>query len=223
MTSKFRHMPAKPGNAACDKAYTILTNAHAVASSFYHSYTQLRVGKSRGTTTDEEQDLLRAMLVFASAGLDSLVKQLVRDALRPVIERSEGADAQFRLFVQTKIKRGDGLSDRLIADVLVSRKPRDSLLDVLINEITSESLQSAEQIFRVAAAFDIATSVICPDIKAFKDVFKVRNQIIHEMDVAFDQSNRTRRPRKHADMVSFTNSLFDVSARFLSAADQKLA
>ncbi|OJU33966.1 MAG: hypothetical protein BGN99_28110 [Alphaproteobacteria bacterium 65-37] len=163
------------------------------------------------------------MLVFASAGLDSLVKQLVRDALRPVIERSEGADAQFRLFVQTKIKRGDGLSDRLIADVLVSRKPRDSLLDVLINDITSESLQSAEQIFRVAAAFDIATSVICPDIKAFKDVFKVRNQIIHEMDVAFDQSNRTRRPRKHADMVSFTNTLFDVSARFLSAADQKLA
>jgi hypothetical protein len=225
MSSKFNHSPSKPASSLCEKAYAILTNAHGVASSFYHSYQQLRGQKTGGTTTDEEQDLLRAVLVFASAGLDSLVKQLVRDALRAVVDKSEGADAQFRIFVQSKIKRGDGISDRLIADVLVSRRPRDSLLDLLVNDITAESLQSAEQIFRVAAAFDIATPAICPDAKAvngLKEVFRVRNQIIHEMDVAFDQSNRSRRPRKHADMVSHANTLFDVSARFLGETDKKL-
>jgi hypothetical protein len=40
-----------------------------------------------GALTDAEQDLLRAMLVFAAAGLDSLLKQLIRDALHNLAAR----------------------------------------------------------------------------------------------------------------------------------------
>lgn len=34
-----------------------------------------------GRTSDQDQDLLRAMLVFASAGADAAMKSLIRDAL----------------------------------------------------------------------------------------------------------------------------------------------
>jgi hypothetical protein len=39
----------------------------------------------RGMSTDEEQDLLRAMLVTAAPGLDAMTKQLIRDALPKVV------------------------------------------------------------------------------------------------------------------------------------------
>lgn len=209
-------VPARPGSAECDKAYSILGSARTAANSFLHAYQTSRQG-TRGTSTDEQQDLLRAMLIFSCAGLDSLIKQLIRDALPVVVNREKGADVKFREFVHSKTSRGDGVSEKLIANVLASREPRKELIELLVRDLTGDSLQSAEQIFKVAAFFDIPTRDICSSIDGLKAVFVVRNQIGHEMDIAFDQPNRSRRPRSQGDMVKHTNTVFDLSDKFLAA------
>lgn len=213
---------ARPGSVECDKAYSILVSAHTAAKSFFHAFQTSRAG-NRGTSTDEQQDLLRAMLIFSSAGLDALIKQLIRDALPAVVNREKGADVKFREFVHAKTSRGDSASDKLIASLLSSRNPRDELLELLVRDLTGDSLQSAEQIFKVASFFDIPTRDICGSIEALKAVFVVRNQIGHEMDVAFDQPNRSRRPRSQADMVKHTNALFELSAKFLAQVHLRIS
>lgn len=76
----------------------------------YHFLTYIKkceVQKTEDTPTDEEQDILRAMLIFSSAGLDSMVKQLIRDALPEIIRKSEGAFEMFKTHIERKMKRGD--------------------------------------------------------------------------------------------------------------------
>ena len=78
-------------------------------NNFYRVYQESRIG-SKGSTTHEQQDLLRAMLVFACSGLDSVVKQLIKDSLPKVIERdlrNEGARKEFQKFVERRIKKVD--------------------------------------------------------------------------------------------------------------------
>lgn len=69
--SKFHHDPEKPRNSQCQNAFSILCSAHLASSSFLDIFEKTR-GQKKGTSTDEEQDLLRAMLAFASAGLDAM-------------------------------------------------------------------------------------------------------------------------------------------------------
>lgn len=76
--SRFSHYPERPRSGDCSNAYTILCNSHDTASSFLETFEAVRSARNaRGAPTDEEQDLLRACVVFAGAGLDSMVKQLV--------------------------------------------------------------------------------------------------------------------------------------------------
>lgn len=173
--------------------------------------------------TDEEQDLLRAMLAFASAGLDSMVKQLIRDALPLVVQVNEAATIMFKTFIERRIRTPDGLDHKLLADVLGDKHPRSRLIQVLVDDLTSRSLQSTEEILKAAAAFDIKSSQISTDPRRLTDVFRVRNQIAHEMDVDFTLPNRSRRPRAKNVMVGHTNEIFAIAKNFLTKVDAKLA
>ena len=80
-------MPASIGapelsSAELSDTLLIWEKARDAASSFLAAFTQSRRarGSPRGTSTDAEQDMLRAALVFAGAGLDAVVKQLLADA-----------------------------------------------------------------------------------------------------------------------------------------------
>ena len=71
--SRFQHYPNRPATEATQNAFTILCSTHNAASSFLDIFEATRrTRKAKGTPTDEEQNLLRAMLVFAGAGLDSM-------------------------------------------------------------------------------------------------------------------------------------------------------
>ena len=179
--------------------------------------------KAKGMPTDEEQDLLRAMLLFASAGLDSLAKQLVRDALPTVLEKSPGATKMFKTFVERRLKSGDGIDHRLLADVIGDQKPRTRLVELLIDELTSRSLQSTEELLRVGSYFDIPSNQITDDAGRLTEIFRARNQIAHEMDVDFTQLNRSRRPRANQMMTDYTNEIFGVANSFLSGVDSRLS
>ena len=55
------------------RARTVMEHARLSQKTFLAVFDALRTGRTPkgGMTTDQEQDVLRAMLVFAAAGLDS--------------------------------------------------------------------------------------------------------------------------------------------------------
>ena len=223
MPARFQYAPQRPENSLCQNSYLILCNAHDASSSFLEIFDTVRRSRhARGTPTDEEQDLLRAMLTFASAGLDSLVKQLVRDTLPDVIDKNPGAGEIFRTHIERRIVRGEGIDHRLLADVLSNQEPRSRLIEILIQDLTSQSLQSTDQLLRVGAFFDIPSKEIARNPNHLSDIFHARNQIVHEMDIDFDQPNRNRRPRARQTMMTYTNTIFQVSNAFLKDVDRRL-
>ena len=221
MESRFELFPSGTYHPCCAKAVTILENAHFTASSFLSTFESERQG-ARGTTSDNQQDLLRAMLTFASSGLDSMIKQLVTDALPAVIDRREGAQEQFRKFVEGRLRRADGPDYSFVAGVMANPDPCLYLVGALVKHLTSRSLQSVEEVLRVGSYFDIPSPPLIPDPDATKKIFSARNEIVHEMDIDFERSNRNRRPRKVRDMTAKTNALFAVAQRFLKEVDQRL-
>jgi hypothetical protein len=219
----FNHFPDTPKSAACKNAYWILVAGHESASSFLDIFQSGRQQRgAKGTATDEEQDLLRAMLMFAASTLDSMMKQLVRDALPVVIERQVGARNQLQAFVARALKRKDPCDFELIAQLMIEDSPRQSAIQELVAELTSSSLQSSEQVLRTAAFFDIPSDKVTSDPRGLQTIFRRRNQMAHEMDVDFEQSNRSRRSRAKQAMVDDTNTLFLVAQKFLSEVDLRV-
>ncbi|MGY3215289.1 hypothetical protein [Mucilaginibacter sp. HD30] len=53
----------------------------------------------------EKEDLLRAMFVFTTGGLDSIIKQAIKDALPWLIDINKGAENMFLGFVEKDIQR----------------------------------------------------------------------------------------------------------------------
>jgi hypothetical protein len=129
MASLFNHFPEKPTSQSCEYSYLILCNAHDASSSFLDIFNATRRARNaRGTATDEEQDLLRAMLTFSSAGLDSMVKQLIVDTLPLVVDRSEGASESFKSFIEKRLYKSEEIDHKLIAEVLCDKTPRQRLM-----------------------------------------------------------------------------------------------
>jgi hypothetical protein len=222
-SSHFAH-PSPPSCEACADAHAILCNANDSARSFLATFDTVRKTRNaKGTPTDEEQDLLRAMVLFASAGLDSMVKQLIRDGLPAIVERDEGATLRFKDFIEKRLRDGEGGSRRFLADILGDQNPRKRLLLELVSDLTSNSLQSAEELLKVASYFNIPSERITKDIAQLKNIFLIRNQIGHEMDIDFSQTNRSRRPRARDKMIEYATELLRIAAAFLAEVDAKQA
>lgn len=220
--SMFYNYPKRPASNECDNAFIILCNAHDASSSFLDIFETTRKGrKAKGTPTDEEQDLLRAMLAFASSGLDSMIKQLIKDSLRSVIDRNAGAAESFSTYIEKKIVKDDDLDHRLIARALCDVTPRGRLIDELLRDLTSGSLQAKDAIYRAGSFFDIPSKELSRNPDQLQKVFECRNEIIHEMDVDFAQKNRNRRPRRKQTMIDNTNVIFEVANNFLESVDSR--
>ena len=164
------------------------------------------------------------MLAFACAGLDSMIKQVVRDALESVIDRSEGAHGNFRVYVEKRLARQGTLDPKFLAGVLTGTDPRTVLIAELVgeSELTSQSLQSKDQVLRAASFFDIPSNALTSDIRLLDRIFQARNQISHEMDVDLNQPNRNRRPRRKNAMISHTETILQLANAFLVEVDQRL-
>jgi len=150
-----------------------------------------------------------------------MIKQLVRDALPKVIDNNEGAAAQFRNFVEKKIGQDPRFSVEIIALSITSRTPREQTLNRFITVLTQESLQSKDQIFQIAAIFDIPSKDIYSKPDDLRDVFKTRNKIIHELDIDMSDGTRTRVARSKKELVKCVNVIFESASAFLGEVDRR--
>lgn len=224
--------PPAPRHEACEKAYLILKYAHDTSESLLDAFSRLH-GGGRGAPTDEQQDLLRAMVVFAGAGIDAMTKQLIRDALPVMVETVPDARQRVEKLVPRHLRRGGGDADdetdislsvnpQRLAKVLLASSPQAGLVELLIGDLTAGSLQSADELYRVASYLGIDRTSLGATDAPLRAVFDCRNKLIHEMDIDFSQPNRNRFPRRRNDMVTHTRTILDVSRSILGAVDAQL-
>ncbi len=137
-----------------------------------------------------KQNILRSIILFSCAGIDAIVKQLILESLEWVIERDEGAQHQFRQYVNRKLKKDIGEKLSLLTDIVTAKDSRRLLINLLRQDLSFDSLQNTEQLFRVAEHFNIRTNELVDkeDEQILKKAFAARNIIVHQMDVKFDKT-----------------------------------
>jgi hypothetical protein len=181
----------------------------------------------RGISTDEEHDLLRAMLVTAASGLDSMLKQLIKDALPTLIQREGRPLEELEKFIKRRIRvdaeakvPSEGAS--FLAHVLVAPSTQSRVIEEYVSFLTKGSLQSVSELERIATALDLARNEVNIDENTLKDIFEARNKIVHELDINFDAARRNRNVRGEAKMRAYTNTLIALAEQVLESVDKKL-
>ena len=83
----------------------------------------------RGRMPENEADLLRAAVVFAGAGLDATLKELIRDTLPLLLECNDQARDKFEEFAADRLRTGDTVDAKVLARYLTSSDPRNRLIE----------------------------------------------------------------------------------------------
>lgn len=177
----------------------------------------------------EAVDSLRAALLFASAGLDTSLKRLVRHSIHDLVELDANVDTQFQKWATQRMSNGDGgiVDTKTLVQILLARgrTPRDSLLSSWIYQLTDASAQSAERVTELAQALGVTEKNLRKRISptaskepsVLQEAFTARNEIAHEMDIT-DPDAETRKPlesisryRKLDDISNWCVELLDVT------------
>lgn len=185
-------------NSETFAAYSYLGSAQASVESALDSaflsrnLKRVAAGKEmRGAMGDSEQDLLRAALVFAAAGLDAALKRLVRDALPTLAGYNKVTRDELHRFAESHI-RGDAVSvdPKALIRVLMADEasPRDVLVEAWSTELTEGSMQSVERVNEVVTALGITDATLRKRIARsgdtkLRDAFRERNLVVHELDL----------------------------------------
>ena len=214
----------------CNNAALILKYAHDSTAALLKAFelTRKTRGRPRGMTTDEEQDLLRAMLAMAAAGMDAVTKQLIADALPELIGKDAEVRGGLETFVSRQI-RGEGEiaevagGRKFLARVLAASSQQAQVIEDYVLELVRGSLQSAGELTRVARALGVEQRSLGVDMRTLDAIFEIRNKIVHELDINLDADRRKRNIRGVTDMISYSEALIRVSENIIAAVDAKLA
>lgn len=208
------------------KASSILGYAHESVSGYLDAFDSMRAGK-RGASTDEEQDLLRGMLIFSAAGLDGMTKELIRNSV-PALIRSGHDQVRKGLerFVAREIAKGtEEVSDhgvKFLSRLFTAENHQQRAIEEYVYELTGSSLQSGRELVKAVAALGHNPGALGVVESDLQNIFAIRNMIIHELDIDFDAPRRNRKQRGREEMISYSNILLDVGERILVAVDREL-
>jgi hypothetical protein len=218
-------LPLEPDDSQFYPEFGIILRTVDAVNSFHYVYKTSRTGTKAGPSTHAQQDLYRAMLIFACAGLDIFVKQLIKTKLPKLIVADKAAEAKFKEHVRRGLSKDDKAVLNTVALALIDRNPRDIFLTDYLESMTCESLQSVEELHRVSEASGLNTKLLFDADKrnVLRDAFTVRNQIIHEMDITVSNDaakttgHRTRRQRRADFMEKHTRAILDLAQDLFSA------
>jgi hypothetical protein len=225
-----RKVLSSGGPTQTAKARAILRYAHDSAEALLAAFESVRLARNagRGRSTDEEQDLLRAMLVMSAAGLDSSLKQLIRDCVPDLARVHETVAAELEKYA-TRQLRGDreepetAASTTFLAKLLVAESLRDALLERYVLSLTGASLQSAQELARTCNALAVDPSAVGVRVPDLRPIFTARNRIIHELDIDFGTGIRNRFPRSRQSMIDYSNKLLEIGEEIIKAVECNLA
>ena len=180
--------------SAYDSVEAVLTNLATL-----RELRRQQTGDIRGRLPAHEEDLLRAAVVFTGAGIDATLKQLIRDTLPTLLETSSQAHDKFESFAADRLGISEIADTKMIARYLTSQNPRERLIEDYIYALTGGSLQSADEVQKVAGALGIDDATLRQRITGLRSLFVARNQISHELDL--------QRPERQGDRARRTRSI----------------
>jgi len=225
-------MPEGIAHDATDKSQRYLEGAHEAVEAVFDTLYKIRQlrkaegGGIQGQLTNNENDQLRAAIVFSGAGLDATLKQMIRDTLPMLLEAgNEQAHKKFEDFAHERLGTGEIADTQAIARYLTSASPRERLIEDYIYELTGSSLQSSEEVQKVAGALGVDDKDLRKKIGELKPLFTARNEISHELDLQSPEKpgDRTRRSRPINQTKDICYSAFEVGQLIVNAVGAQLA
>lgn len=176
-------------------------------------------GSKKGRRAQLEVDLLRAALVFSSAGIDASMTRLVNDAGRNLIRvTGTGAQAQFREFLKQSIPNKS--MDSGLRDVLLDLDIEDSVLAYYLSQKTKASFQGSSDLRkRVVTVLGLpADTLTQPDMDELDKFFDARNKIVHGMDFTKNFGKSTaRHSREIGQVTKQCHSALNIAAKLINA------
>ena len=222
-------MPTKqPTPEETDRAETVLTQAKISIKHFREAFATVRKArKASGPPTAGEQDLIRASLTFAAAGLDSTIKELIKGSVRSLAEHDAEVQRGLEEYAKRQLKDDkDGTLAKngasFLAKILVSTSPYDQLLENYTQHLTGSSLQSVDELFKASSALGIKVGIVNSKSKELREIFQIRNLIIHELDVRFDDGKKARNSRTKKGLDEMSDLLLNVAKEYIKAVNAKL-
>jgi len=160
-------------------------------------------------------------MVFAGAGLDSTLKELIRSSIRPVALGNQQAREKFKRFTAEHLAAVDGPIDRsTLAKILVSPHGiQEELFARYERNLTGGSLQSASQVATVRGALGINDREIRERVKdgsLLAQMFGARSEIIHELDLV----PAGRHSRKLSHVRNFAREALEVCQEIVNAVSR---
>ena len=222
-------LASAPAHEEAEDAHKILEYALEASTSLLKAFDASRSARraTGGNTTTEEQDLLRAMLVFAGAGLDASVKRLIESCLPVLARRASGVREALEGFAARRLRdesSTSGASARgyaLLASAISSPTPQAAVVRAYVDDLIGSSLQSVDRVFEALSALGIQKEVAV-DREQLKTVFIARNNIVHEMDMDLSEKNRYRTTRRRDPMIAGVNTLLTLGWNIVGAVDKQL-
>ena len=213
-----------------NRAQRYLASAYdSVFSLYEETYPVVRAQRTgaRGRLTHAEQDIFRAGVVFAGAGVDTVFKEAMRSSIAIQVERSDGAREKFLDFVTQFIQAGPSIDVRHLAALLTAANPSRALMDAYIEKLTGSSLQSVSQVTSAMSALGLHDERdLFRDARSLNSLFRVRNEIAHELDMTPQSvGGRGARRRRERSMTSYRNMCHDglnFTQRVLNALDPRV-
>lgn len=160
-------------------------------------------------------------------GVDAALKQAIRDCFEYLLEANKQVREGFERFIRKRIGgEGDVLElasgAKFLAQVLAEKNPRVKLIEEYVRELTGESLQSADEILRATAALGLENKTLGLDILRLKEIFQIRNKIIHELDLDLNAPKRKRKVRSQADLLDNADFMLATIKKLLEELDKSL-
>ncbi len=195
-----------------------------------YSETTVNAQRFLASAFDTVEDLLSALDVvrtYSGAGLDSSLKQLLRDALpRLLREPDSQASKELLAYSTRRIAATQSVDPEATAALLLAANPRDVLLTGFVEEMTGASIQSVAAVHRLASVLGMPQRHdVRAAINALRPSFEARNQVAHELDlqVPLGQGDRQKRTRTMNQTVPLIHSMLDVPQRLINNVASVLA
>lgn len=202
-----------------------LTQANDVLERAFNNEKKGRLG----TSSDEEQDILRARLVLSSAGMDSVLKYLCYRAIPYMVNRNdEIVSKRMKEHLSDILKKAfDNPREQhenrdIITEILLSNIPMEEVIKQYINTHFNGSMQSYDALMKVMNLLNIDTNHIKEHESELRDIFQARNEIIHELDMDPFGSRRKRIQRRVRDIDKMCRLLKKVASTTIEKVIERI-